>query len=393
MLRKLSLLWAKRITLPSVGLAALLLGGCATLPTSGPSSRQIEFGEGERESARGAKHGYVLLDLSPEIVAALNSDTSLGLNRRLMPTRIKDLKPRIGIGDVLQVNIWEAGEGGLFSTQSGKTATFPTMIVSPTGEISLPYAGILKVSGRTPFEVQRKIVESLSDRAIQPQATVSIIENRANTAVLNGEVNKPGLYPLSLKGDRLLDLIAAGGGTKYPARETTVLVMRGDQRAQQVLTAILEDASENILVQTGDQVYVNYEPRRYTVVGAVQKAGVYPFDSIQVNILEAVAATGGLLDNRADASGVFVFRHERADFVRKFSKTVPSWAEARVPVVYRVDMRSPEAYFYASGFKLRDKDVVYVANADGAEAAKLLRLVNLATSSAGIGTRVINSWD
>ena len=61
---------------------------------------------------------------------------------------------------------------------------------------------------------------------------------------------------------------------------------------------------------------------------------------------------------------------------------------SRVPVVYRVNMRSPDAYFYASGFKLRDKDVVYVANAEGAEASKLLRLVNLATSSAGVGRLV-----
>jgi polysaccharide export outer membrane protein len=371
-----------------VCLTALALGGCAALPTTGPTSRQIEMGE-----RVGAADSYVLLDLNPQIVSELNNDPNLGLSRRLMTTKIKDLKPRIGVGDVLQITVWEAGEGGLFSSQSGRSASFPSMVVSPGGEISLPYAGIVKVAGKTPFEVQKRIVDNLSDRAIQPQATVSITENRANTVVLNGEVSKPGLYPLSLKGDRLLDVIAAGGGTKFPARETNVLVIRGEQRAQQLLTAIVEDHQENILIQTGDQIYVNYEPRRYTVVGAVQKPGVYPFEAIQVNVLEAVAATGGLIDSRADAGGVFVFRHERSELVRKFSSAPATKSAGRVPVVYRINMRSPEAFFFASGFKLRDKDVVYVANAEGAEASKLLRLVNLATSSAGIGTRVVGSLD
>lgn len=379
----------RKLTLPLfAGAMALALAGCSSLPTSGPTTREIQIQE-----RLGASESYVLLDLGPEIVQELNSDTTLGLSRRLLPTKIKDLKPRIGVGDVLQVTVWEAGEGGLFSTSSGRTASFPSMIVSPTGEISLPYAGVVQVAGRTPFEVQKRIVDSIADRAIQPQATVSIVENRSNTVVLNGEVSKPGLYPLSLKGDRLLDLVAAGGGTKYPARETNILVIRGETRAQQLMTAVIDDPAENILLQTGDQVYVNYEPRRYTVVGAVGKPGVYPFEAMQVNILEAVAATGGLIDSCADASGVFVFRHERPQLVQKFSNSPLARTSGRVPVIYRVDMRSPQAYFYASGFRLRDKDVVYVANADAAEASKLLKLVSLATASAGIGTRVVSTMD
>jgi polysaccharide export outer membrane protein len=377
----------RRLFMAAALATAALAGGCASLPSSGPTSRQIEIAERVDEN-----DNFVLVDLNREVVSALEQDAAAGLSQRLMPTRIKDATPRIGVGDILTVTVWEAGEGGLFSSQANKSAAFPSLVVSPSGEISLPYAGILKVSGRTPFEVQKRIVDKLSDRAIQPQATVTIVENRANTVVLNGEVGKPGLYPLSLKGDRVLDLIAAGGGTKYPAREMSVMIIRGEQRAQQALTAILEEPRENVAIQTGDQVYVTYEPRRYTVVGAVQKPGVYPFEAMQVNILEAVAATGGLIDSRADASGVFVFRHERAETVRRFSKAKLAKAGHRVPVIYRVDMRAPEAYFYASGFKLRDKDVVYAANAEGAEATKLLKILSLASSTAGL-SRVAHQID
>ena len=52
----------------------LLLSGCAALPTSDPTSRQIEMGESEH----GAHQNYVLLDLTPEIVAELNQAGGLG---------------------------------------------------------------------------------------------------------------------------------------------------------------------------------------------------------------------------------------------------------------------------------------------------------------------------
>ncbi len=370
-----------------LGLLPSLTGCAAIIPTSGPTGRQIEVRDRDATSAN-----YVVIDLNQDVVAALAADNNLGLSQRLMPTRPHDMRTRIGAGDILSVTIWEAGEGGLFSSQTNKSANFPQVVVSGTGEISLPYAGLLRVEGRSPFEVQRAIVTKLSDRAIQPQATVAIIENRANTVVLNGEVGKPGLYPLSLKGDHLLDLIAAGGGTKHPARDTKILVIRGEQRAEQLLTAILDDNRENVALQTGDQVYVSYEPRRYTVVGAVQKPGVYPFDVLQVNVLESIAATGGLIDTRADAASVFVFRHERREFVERFSAYIPTQAGAYVPVVYRLNLNSPESYFFARGFILRDKDVVYAANAEGNELSKVLRLIGMASSAAGIG-RNISQWD
>ena len=116
--------FGKRLRLwPSLlGVVALLLGGCAAMPTSGPTSRQIELGE-----RIGAPDSYVLLDLNQEIVAALNSDSSLGLSRRLLPTRIKDSQPRIGVGDVQQVVEIAIGETVLTTTIEGR-ARFPVRV-------------------------------------------------------------------------------------------------------------------------------------------------------------------------------------------------------------------------------------------------------------------------
>jgi polysaccharide export outer membrane protein len=56
---------------------------------------------------------------------------------------------------------------------------------------------------------------------------------------------------------------------------------------------------------------------------------------------------------------------------------------AVVPVVYRVNLRDPAAYFFAKAMMLQDKDVLYVSNARTIEIAKLLSLFNLGTRTVG----------
>jgi polysaccharide export outer membrane protein len=57
---------------------------------------------------------------------------------------------------------------------------------------------------------------------------------------------------------------------------------------------------------------------------------------------------------------------------------LPQTPEGKVPVVYRVDLKDPRAFLVAQNFPMKNKDVVYVANAPAAELQKFL---NILTSS------------
>ncbi|MFX9150255.1 polysaccharide biosynthesis/export family protein, partial [Acinetobacter baumannii] len=66
----------------------------------------------------------------------------------------------IGIGDVINVTIWEASAGGLFSSPvvdraspGTHTAVIPDQVVEQDGAISVPYAGRIHVAGLTPPKV------------------------------------------------------------------------------------------------------------------------------------------------------------------------------------------------------------------------------------------------
>jgi polysaccharide export outer membrane protein len=362
----------------------LPLCACSITPAAGPTAREIEFGSGVIGNG-----DYLVIDLDHSVVASLAGVHSVGLSQAFPKKYAVSPDRRIGIGDTLAITIWEAGDGGLFSTGSSRNAEFPQVLVDQRGRISLPYAGIMQVLDKTPMEVQQAIVKSISDRAIQPQVVVSIAKNESNTVVVSGDVVNPGRYPLSLNGDRLLDVLAAAGGAKFPARETYVTFIRGPKRGSQLLEAVVENQDENIYISPGDRIYLSHEPKKYTVFGAVAKPGVYAFDSPQVNLLEAIAAAGGPLDSRADATGLFLFRYETRDVVWMLRPGYESSKySTHVPVVYRVSLRDPLSYFLARGFLLKDKDVLYAANAEGVEIAKVLKLIALGTASLRGGLRI-----
>lgn len=372
-----------------LAIVCLQLAGCGGFtPTTGPLSAEIG---GEPTKTDPSK--YVVIDVNHAVIRAIGGAGYSGLGG-LTRTAAAAPKSRIGAGDILAVTVYEAGEGGLFSGRDQRHASFPSLQVDQLGNISVPYAGLLKVAGRTPHQVQTQIVERLQGRAVQPQAVVAIASTESNTFVLAGDVLKPGRYALSTTGDRLLDVVAKAGGSRFPAHEVYVTFVRGQERGTQLLERIVEEQGENIFILAGDRIYINHDPKRYTVFGAVHKPGTYVFPASQVNLLEAVGLAGGLLDERADATGIFVFRYESASVVRSVRPDAgSSVAGGTVPTVYRLSLRDPGSYFYARGFLLRDKDVLYIANAPGVEVAKVLRLIDLGTRSVGNVRGNVRSWD
>ncbi len=370
---------AKMLMVP---LLLLPFAGCSFVPREGPLAVEIE--------QQSKTNDYVVVDVNAEIVSTLAQFDPIGLSKRFMKSSLRAPLHTIGPGDVLSVTIFEAGEGGLFAGENGSgRAEFPRVVVDRKGYISVPYAGRLSVAGKTAYQAQEIIVERLKGKAIQPQAVITIAHNENNTVNIGGDVNKPGLYPISVKGRRLLDVLSEAGGTKFPARETYVHYIRGKVRGTQLLKAVIDTPQENIYVSSGDRIYLSHDPQRYTVLGAVKRPAVYKFDAPTVSVLEAVASAGGLIDARADSTGLFVFRYESTHVLDKLGVPYNRTVRGRVPTIYRINMQHAKSYFYAQSFRLHDKDSVYVANAKGVEVGKVLRLINAATSSVGniLGTR------
>ncbi len=236
-----------------VCLGGALLAGCTALPTAGPTVSQVF----DQAVTDGQRH-FDIVDVDNHVVATLLAQPAESFHTRFQKFG-KPPDPRIGIGDTVSVSIWEAAGGGLFSPAAttgsvagGSRNQIPDQVVTPDGAISVPFAGRIAVAGRTPLQVQDEIQQRLADKAIEPQAIVTVTKSITNTATVSGEVVSGARVPLSVGGDHLLDVIAAAGGAKAPVYETFVRLSRGGVTVTIPMDQLVSDPAENIYAWPGD---------------------------------------------------------------------------------------------------------------------------------------------
>lgn len=345
------------------------------LPSTGPSTPEITApGNGP------AVTDYVLLNLDQRSVDILSQYRVTAFSKRFAAPRPAP-NQQVGVGDLLSITLFEAGQGGLFSSEYGARVTFAQKVDSD-GSITVPYAGRVKAAGNSPQVVEQRIVAALEGRAIQPQALVQITETVARTYVVSGEVNGGGRKPITAAGDKILDAIAIAGGAREQTFETRVTLQRGSAQGSAIMKDLIDNPQENVYVQPGDRIYLSKDPELFLAFGAVPKPGPINFGMEKLTLLEAVGKAGGLIDSRSDPGAFFVFRYEPDSAVKQMKPDYDGKFGKKVPVVYRVNLRDPRAYFYAKGFTIRDRDVLYVANSASTELQKFLQIVGTARNAA-----------
>lgn len=372
------MIW-NRLFIGSLLAAALGLEGCSLLPGSGPSGGAItESGTATTEETDRA---FALIEVDDFSIDVLGRRAAPGLRGYFGDYR-PPATQLIGVGDTLQITIWEAAAGGLFSapvldrTSAGsRSAAIPDQAVGRDGSVTVPYAGRIQVAGRAQQQVEAAIVERLKGKAIEPQVLVNVSRNVSSTVTVSGEVANGARVPLTLRGDRIMDVIATAGGFRSPVHETFVSLTRGGRTARAPIQALLDNPSENIYVRPGDILTVERAPRTFTIAGATGVNGVAPFDARGITLEEAIGKSGGLNDMRADPEGVFVLRYEPVQLAREYPSVSPALLTSNaVPVAYHLNLRDPKALFLARRFAIRDKDILFVSNAPMTEVSKFFQL-------------------
>ncbi len=380
-------------------IAGLGLVGCSSLPTAGPTTSQILD-----QAAQEGQRRFDVVDVNYHVVATQSARPTASFRTQFQDSG-KPQNPKIEIGDTLSVSIWEAAAGGLFGPAQTETVpgaaatsggahnvTIPEQVVAPDGGISVPYAGRVRAAGRTPLEVQRTIEQRLAERAIEPQAIVTITKSVSDDVTVSGELISGARVPLSVGGDRLLDVIAAAGGAKSPLYETFVRLSRGGVTVTIPMSVLVSDPAENIYAWPNDVITLIRTPQTFSAFGATGSNTQIPFNADRVNLAQAIAKAGGLEDVRADPAGVFLFRFEPPPVAKALG--APAYATApdgTAAILYHLDLRQAVGYFLAERFPVEDDDIIYVANAPLVQTQKFFNLVSSITGPVISGVVVSRS--
>jgi polysaccharide biosynthesis/export protein len=370
-----------RGTLLSLALLGSLVavGGCALMPASGPASWDVWAGQHDPGNLP-----YAFVRITPKIASILGKAVPRLVGEFPDRSRPKDI--RFGIGDIVSVTIFEATSGGLFipaeaGVRPGNFINIPQQAVDVNGNVSIPYAGTIRARGRTQVELQQAIVDALKDRAIEPQAVVSLVDQRTSLITVLGDVTRPGRIPAQLTPERIVDTISRAGGIAGPGPDEWVMLERDGRRALSPFGALIYEPANNVYVHPNDIIYLYREPQTYLTFGALGTQQQIPFGAWRITLAEAVAKAGGLSDSIADPASVFLYRGETREVAQAMGIDCSPFQGPIIPVIYNINFRNPASYFLATTFEMRNKDVIYVSNSVSVEATKFLTYVRTVNAS------------
>jgi len=361
----------------------VLLSACkTTLPNDGPLLTQVVS---QKEQEDGFVYG--LVKLNEESISALERHAYYPLSSSF-GTGSSGARGAIGPGDVLNVTIFEAGGGGLFSTDDTKNINFD-LTIQQNGEVYVPFAGPVKASGKRVEQIRQSILNKLEGRAVEPDIVVNVAEFRSRSVVVNGAVNEAKKVALESGTERLLDVIGEAGGPSEAPHDTYVSLSRNGNTSIVLLSTIIATPKENIFVKSGDTIYLLHDPRTFTAFGAVESKGLHPFGTSNLSLVEAAGIAEGLDDLRADPEAYFVFRYEFPHVIDHLVKNGQLDADiaslissnnqvtddqGRYPVIYHADLSDPDNFFVTKRFTMRADDMIYVSRQPAVDLERFIRI-------------------
>lgn len=328
----------------------LVLSGCG-LPRSGPM-----LGEMQDADQQGAVD---LVDATPALARASQVSRKAGFPAEFLSARPVDYD-RLKPGDSVHIVIWEHDGLEVFPAGQNGMTDFGDQMLGYSGRISLPYLGSFRAAGLTPAQLRDAIMKRLDKLVLGSDASVQRSNPGGQMVVAQGDVGKPGAYPISGSMQRLSGLLGLIAPNQTAPQQLVVTLRRGGRSGSVRLSEIYRDGRQDIALRPGDLVIVHDMLNRVTVLGAAGLQGTVPLTRPDFSVLDALGKAHGLNDLLANPQAVFLLKGS-GDMVG-----------GKRPVIYRFDFTKPQQIALAGHFMVHDGDALYVSDAPFTQVRKLL---------------------
>ncbi|MES1956034.1 polysaccharide biosynthesis/export family protein [Salinisphaera hydrothermalis] len=273
---------------------------------------------------------------------------------------------RIGVGDVLRVIVYGQDDlnnpGG--SSNSGDA---DGQVVNSNGNIYYPYAGEIKVSGKTPTQVRRELTSKLSSVIRDPQVDVRVMKYQSQRVYISGDISKPCAVSLTNVTNTVLqaldqcDTLTSGKSASSAAPAAgvqNVVLIRNGKSTFLDLNQIYA-AGNPVPLKAGDRLLVDDSANRVFMMGEFDKQQALPYSTGGMSLSDAISDAGGLDLNTANPKRIYVVR----GFISDQSVVAGHLKTVMRPNVYELNMSHVGGMLLANEFQLKPRDIVFAAPA------------------------------
>jgi len=255
----------------------------------------------------------------------------------------------VGIGDVLQIIVWDHPELTIPAGQF-RDAETSGQLVGEDGYLFYPYVGMIKADGMSIAALRDVLTDSLSAYIQNPQLDVRVVGFRSQRVNVAGEVENPGVFPLNDIPMTIADAISLAGGLTENAHKGGVNISRDGRVYEIDLKALYDyaDFSQNLTIKHGDIVNVlDRSQQKVFVMGEVRNPNAVEIFNGHLTLAAALGEVGGVNQLSADPSGIYVVRGTDGDN----------------PQIFHLDSQFATGMLLANRFEMQAQDVIFVDTA------------------------------